>query len=120
VDSLPPAVLSGITVLLVCQLAGELVTRGLDLPVPGPVVGMVILLAALSVARQRPAGVEAAADRLLANLSLLFIPAGVGITKYLGLIADEWVPILVALVASTLVTLAVTAAIARRVLPEDG
>jgi holin-like protein len=111
--------IAGVTVLLACQLAGELIARGLDLPIPGPVVGMLLLLAGL-IARDRvPEGVDAVTERLLANLSLLFVPAGVGVTKYLGLIADEWAPILVALFGSTLVTLAAVAALARATLPED-
>ncbi len=113
------APLAGLTALLVCQLAGELVTRALDLPVPGPVVGMALLFAGLSVRGRVPAGIDAISDRLLANLSLLFVPAGVGVTKYLGLIADEWVPILVALFAGTLVTLAAVAVLARLSLPEE-
>jgi len=113
------APLAGLTALLVCQLAGELVTRTLDLPVPGPVIGMVLLFAGLSARGRVPAGIDAISDRLLANLSLLFVPAGVGVTKYLGLIADEWVPILVALFAGTLVTLAAVAVLARLALPEE-
>jgi len=113
------APLAGLTALLVCQLAGELVTRALDLPVPGPVIGMVLLFAGLCVRGRVPAGIDAISDRLLANLSLLFVPAGVGVTKYLGLIADEWVPILVALFAGTLVTLAAVAVLARLSLPEE-
>lgn len=111
--------LAGITALLVFQLAGELLVRGLDLPVPGPVAGMVLLLAGLALRGARPRGLDLAADRLLANLSLLFIPAGVGITRYLDLIADEWAAILLALFGATLVTLAVTAAIAQRTLPAE-
>jgi holin-like protein len=113
------APLAGLTALLVCQLAGELVTRALGLPVPGPVVGMALLFAGLNVRGRVPAGIDAISDRLLANLSLLFVPAGVGVTKYLGLIADEWVPILVALFAGTLVTLAAVAVLARLSLPEE-
>jgi holin-like protein len=113
------APLAGLTALLVCQLAGELVTRALDLPVPGPVIGMALLFAGLSVRGRVPAGIDAISDRLLANLSLLCVPAGVGVTKYLGLIADEWVPILVALFAGTLVTLAEVAVLARVSLPDE-
>ena len=108
--------LAGLTALLLCQLAGELVVRALDLPVPGPVVGMLILLAAFTI-RDRPAGVDVVADRMLANLSLLFVPAGVGVMQYLDLIADQWAAIAVALLGSTLITVAVTAALAAATLP---
>src|SRR4051794_14847401 len=113
--------LAGFTVLLVCQLAGELLVRATGVPVPGPVVGMVLLLIGLGVRGERPDGVEVVADRLLANLSLLFVPAGVGVTQYFHLIEDQWAAIVLALFGSTLVTFAVTALIARAQLPvEEG
>jgi holin-like protein len=111
--------LAGFTALLLCQLAGELLVRAAGAPVPGPVAGMLILLAALGVRGRRPAGIEEVADRLLANLSLLFVPAGVGISQYFGLIADEWEAIVVALLGSTLVTVAITALLAAATLPPE-
>jgi holin-like protein len=101
-------------------MQSALAVRGLDLPVPGPVVGMLILLAAFAVRDRPPAGVDAVADRMLANLSLLFVPAGVGVMQYLDLIADEWAPIALALLGSTVITLAVTAALAAATLPPRG
>jgi holin-like protein len=81
----------------------------------------VLLLAGLTIRGARPEGIEVVADRLLANLSLLFVPAGVGVTQYFDLIADEWAAIVLALFGSTLVTFAATALIARARLPaEDG
>lgn len=102
-------VLFYITLLLVCQLAGEVVARMAGLPVPGPVVGMVILFVGLVVKGGVPAELERVGTALLSHLSLLFVPAGVGVMIHLGLIADEWLPISAALIASTLVTIAVTA-----------
>ncbi|MEW5728471.1 MAG: CidA/LrgA family protein [Pseudomonadota bacterium] len=98
-----------ITLLLVCQLAGEVVARMAGLPVPGPVVGMVILFVGLVVKGGVPSELERVGTALLSHLSLLFVPAGVGVMIHLGLIADEWLPISAALIASTLVTIAVTA-----------
>ncbi len=112
--------LAGFTALLICQLAGELLVRALDAPLPGPVAGMLILLAVLIVRRRRPEGIDVVADRLLANLSLLFVPAGVGVSQYFGLIGDQWAPIAVALLGSTLVTVAITAVLAAATLPEEG
>ena len=103
----------GLTVLLLCQLAGELISRGLDVAVPGPVIGLALLFCGLSLRGRRPAELDAVADRLLANLTLLFVPAGVGVVQYGALIAEEWLAIGVALVGSTVVTIVVTA----RVLP---
>ena len=101
--------LSFITLLLTCQLIGEVVTRFLDLPLPGPVIGMLILLTGLLIRGRLPAGLETTAQGLLQHLSLLFVPAGVGVVTHVGLMADEWLPITAALVVSVTVTIAVTA-----------
>jgi len=110
--------LGAITWLLACQLAGEVITMATGLPLPGPVVGMSLLFAGLLI-RQRfqagsarpdiPEDLERTATGLLSHLSLLFVPAGVGVMLYLPLIAEEWLPISVSLVASTLLTIAFTA-----------
>lgn len=112
--------LSSITVLLVCQLVGEVLARFAGLPVPGPVVGMVVLFAALAVRGGVPDKLEALAGGLLRHLSLLFVPAGVGVTVHLGLIADEWLPIAASLVVSTAVTVAVTGLAAGWLTRRDG
>lgn len=110
--------LGAITLLLVCQLAGEILTMATDLPLPGPVVGMALLFTGLLIRRriggrsdapEIPRDLEQTATGLLSHLSLLFVPAGVGVMLYLPLIAEEWLPITVALVASTLLTIAFTA-----------
>ncbi|MDD5249187.1 MAG: CidA/LrgA family protein [Rhodocyclaceae bacterium] len=101
--------LEALTQLLLFQLAGEVVARGLDLPVPGPVLGMLFLLAAL-VLRSGPSHeLQATSHGLLQHLSLLFVPAGTGIMVHLHRVADEWLPLVAALLASTAATLAVTA-----------
>ncbi|MCU0885391.1 MAG: CidA/LrgA family protein [Beijerinckiaceae bacterium] len=109
--------IEAILILLVCQLAGEALARGLGLPVPGPVLGMALLFTALQVrARLRPdaSRVEtlplgAVSAFLLANLSLLFVPAGAGIMSHAATLAEHGAGLIVALVLSTAVTLAVTA-----------
>lgn len=98
-----------LTLLLICQLAGEVVAKALDLPLPGPVVGMVILFAGLAIRGEVPHDLETVAHGLLDNLSLLFVPAGVGVMLYLPLIEAEWQAIAASLVVSTVVTIAVTA-----------
>ena len=103
-----------LTLILSCQLAGEIFVVATGLPVPGPVCGMVLLFAGLLVNRGLPAGLATVADALLGNLSLLFVPAGVGVMLHAGLIGRDWLPISAALVASTLITIAVTAAIMSR------
>lgn len=106
--------LSALTLILTCQLIGELVTKFFALPVPGPVAGMVVLFALLAIHGSVPKDVGAVADTLLKNLALLFVPAGVGVMAHLGLLGQDWLPISVALVGSTLATIAVTGLIMSR------
>lgn len=105
--------IEALAILLACQLAGELCVLLTEIPLPGPVVGMVILLVGLLLRRRLtgrplPVSLAATAHALLDNLSLLFVPAGVGVLLHLRLLEDEWLPISVALVVSTLLTIAVT------------
>jgi len=95
------------------QLAGELLARWLGLPVPGPVIGMLLLFTALSIRGETPANLSKLANTVLGHLSLLFVPAGVGIISYLGLIAEQWLAIMSTLIVSTLIAIAVTAFILR-------
>ncbi len=98
--------ITGLTWLLACQLLGEVLVRVTGLPVPGPVLGMVVLFAALQVRR---AGDEAtpvrAADALLRHLQLFFVPAGVGVVAYLATIRDAALPILLGVTLSWLLGL---------------
>jgi holin-like protein len=108
--------LAALTVLLVYQLIGEIVVVVLRLPVPGPVLGMALLFVTLIVRGAVGDDLRQAANGLLRHLSLLFVPAGVGVMAHLGRLTDEWWPIAVSLVVSTLVTIAVTALVMRALL----
>jgi holin-like protein len=100
--------LPSLTLLLVCQLIGTVIQEALGLPVPGPVIGMIILLAGLLVRRRLPDKLNGTAQGLLDHLSLLFVPAGVGVMQQLPLLEREFVPITASLVGSSLITIAVT------------
>ena len=101
--------LEALTLILVCQLAGEVTTRAFGLPVPGPVLGMLLLLAWLWFKGGVSDEVGRTADALLGNLSLLFVPAGVGIMVHWDKVQAQWLAITAALVFGTLVTILVTA-----------
>ena len=124
--------IASLALILLCQLAGEAFVRGLALPMPGPVIGLILLLILL-LARDRFAllargplqgdGVESASRGLLANLSLLFVPAGVGVVQKLDLIVDHGIAFLGVLAVSVLITLLVTVAtflIASRLMTRGG
>lgn len=98
-----------ITLLLACQLAGEAITMVTGVPVPGPVIGMVLLFIGLMIRGGVPDGLQQTATGVLNHLSLLFVPAGVGVMAHLGLLEAEWDALLVAVVGSTVATIAVTA-----------
>ena len=111
--------IASLSLILLCQLAGEAFVRGLGLPMPGPVVGLILLLALLllrdrvkELARGplQADGVESASRGLLANLSLLFVPAGVGVVQRLDLIVDHGIAFLGVLAISVMITLLVTVA----------
>ncbi|MBB96814.1 MAG: murein hydrolase transporter LrgA [Rhodobacteraceae bacterium] len=98
-----------LTLIFTCQLIGELVTRALALPVPGPVIGMVLLFLFLLVRKGVPEGLGTVSATLLQNLSLLFVPAGTGVMLHFELIGRSLLPITLTLVVSTVLTIAVTA-----------
>jgi holin-like protein len=105
--------LAALTVLLVYQLIGEVLVQLLGLPVPGPVVGMLLLFVTLLVRGTAPEWLRTTSNALLGHLSLLFVPAGVGVMQHFQRLGAEWLPIAVALVASTIITIGVTALVMR-------
>jgi holin-like protein len=114
--------IASLSLILLCQLAGEALVRGLGLPMPGPVIGLMLLLLLLllrdrfSLLARGPlrgdegGSVESTSRGLLANLSLLFVPAGVGVVQKLDLIVDHGIAFLGVLAISVLITLLVTVA----------
>lgn len=109
--------LGAVTLLLFCQLAGEVLVRLIGLPLPGPVLGMVFLFLYLLVRRHVPEDVERVSNRILDHLSLLFVPAGVGVIQYAARIEDAWMAILASVVGGTVIAIAATAWILERLLP---
>lgn len=109
----PSTALAGFAVLVVCQLAGEVLVSGLHLLLPafvfpGPVAGMLLLLVVLISRRRLHQGLDAGGTVLIGILSLLFVPAAVGIVQYGNLLAGWGGPLLLAVIVSTLLTLLVT------------
>ena len=101
--------ISSFSILLFFQLAGEVLTRAFSLPIPGPVIGMLLLFMALLLRGGPDAALRDTSQGLLQHLSLLFIPAGTGIMLHLHRVADEWPALLLSVVLSTIATLGVTA-----------
>lgn len=103
--------INGITLLLIYELVGEIITLSLRLSIPGPVVGMTLLFLTLLWRRKVPRSLDSASSALLSHLSLLFVPAGVGLITHFDLILQEWVAISLTLALSTIITITTTAGI---------
>ena len=112
--------LAAFTVLLLFQCLGEGIVFLLQLPIPGPVAGMLLLMAALIAWPPLEKQVEEAANTLLSHLSLLFVPAGVGIVASAASGSGHWFAILASTVASTVLTLALTGLLLRGLGRKDG
>lgn len=111
--------IGAIALLLVCQLAGEAVHRLTGLPLPGSVIGMVLLLAWLALVPRERLTLTQVTGWLTAHLSIMFVPAAVGVMEEGAVLSRYGLGILVAVVVSTLLTLAVTALVFRAVTGRD-
>jgi len=105
--------LGALTVLLVYQLIGEVIVQFAGLPIPGPVIGLLLLFLSLWARGGLAVPLRDTANGILQHLSLLFVPAGVGIMVHFSRISGEWLPILAAVVASTALAIAVSALVMR-------
>jgi holin-like protein len=102
--------IKGFAILLAFQLAGELLVMLLRLPISGPICGMALLLYWLNQTdTEASKDLTGAADGLLANMAILFVPIGVGVMVYWPLLRQDWLAISLALVVSTVLSVAVTA-----------
>ncbi|PQO22598.1 CidA/LrgA family protein [Rhodobacteraceae bacterium WD3A24] len=101
--------IAGIALILCFQLGGEVVARGLGLPVPGPVIGMAALVVAFLMVPRLFESVRSPAEGILSHLALLFVPAGVGIVGHWNALGTQGGPILLALAVSTVLAIAVGA-----------
>ena len=114
--------LNAVTLLIVCQFIGEVIARGADLPLPGPVIGLVLLLALLMIrGGPPPQDLNTTGGWLLRHFGLLFVPAGVGVITQLDVLGRNWLALLIAVPVSTLLGLVVTGWIMQRLIrDEDG
>lgn len=95
-------------ILFAFLAAGELLVRFTSIPIPSSIIGMVLLCASLKLGIVKLEWVDKLSSFLVHNLGFFFVPAGIGLINCLGLIADQWVPIVGATVISTIIIIAVT------------
>ncbi|CAN5263282.1 CidA/LrgA family protein [soil metagenome] len=98
-----------ICLVLVFQALGEVASFALHWPIPGPVLGMVLLLGWMFLRPRAADALRPSTNALLRHLSLFFIPAAVGVMQHTDRIAREWVPIVVTISASSMLAMGVTA-----------
>ncbi|MCM1077685.1 MAG: CidA/LrgA family protein [Bacteroides sp.] len=96
------------SVLFAFLAIGEFVVYATDIPVPSSIIGMLLLAAALKFRVVRLMWVDKVADFLVKNLGFFFVPAGVGLMRCLGLLSEQWLPIVGASVVSTFLIIATT------------
>lgn len=114
------AVLYAFLALLVLQWVGEVLVQALGLPLPGALVGALLLLVGLLLLGRLPKALEQTSGALLQNLMLLFIPIVAGVMLHFERIANEWLPFLASGIGGAVLTLLVTAAVFRWLLQRSG
>lgn len=106
--------LTALLILLAFQLAGSWLVHALHVQVPGSVAGMLLLVAAIEVGVLRPSLVTPAADLLVRHLALLYVPAGVAVMLYTGLLRQTWVAVVAGGLASLVAVLIVVGVTVQR------
>ena len=112
------ALLGALSTLLFCQLVGEVIVYMCQLPLPGPVLGLVLLYAGLVVHGGVPESLEVTSTALLNHLMLFLVPATTGLMLHLRRLGDEWLPILLATIGGTAITMLMAGATLRALTPK--
>jgi holin-like protein len=94
-------------ILAICFI-GEVLNKLLNIPIPGNVIGMIILLISLLTGLIRLEAIEDVAEFLLKHLAFFFVPAGVGIISSMDIIKANLFPMLVVILLSAIVVMVVT------------
>lgn len=102
-------------IILSFQLIGEVSTRGLGLPLPGPVLGLMLLVLSCTLRPRLAELLRPVVTTILGNLSLFFVPAGVGVVAHLGQFRQDAIAIAVAVIVSTALAIAAGALVFRLV-----
>ncbi|WEF23779.1 CidA/LrgA family protein [Paracoccus sp. S3-43] len=98
--------IAALSLILAFQLAGEILSRALDLPLPGPVVGLCLLVAACVLRPALADRLRPTAQGLLSHLSLFFVPAGVGVVAHLPVLREHGIGLALAIMGSTVLAIA--------------
>jgi holin-like protein len=97
--------LAGFLTLFACQLLGDFIQRALDLPLPGPVIGMLVLFVGLCVRGDVPKDLETGSQRLIELLPMLLMAPAAGVFFLGASFADQWPAFIAAVTLGTVSTL---------------
>ncbi|MGG3884466.1 CidA/LrgA family protein [Brevibacillus panacihumi] len=101
-------IVNGILILLVFYGVGTLASKWLHIPLPGNLIGMLLLTLALYKGWIRMDWVEQASNLLIRHMLLFFVPIIAGVASYLGFFAEDPLPILLALISGPFLVMIVT------------
>ncbi|MDA9807302.1 CidA/LrgA family protein [Alphaproteobacteria bacterium] len=118
--------LNSIFTIFLFQLVGEFIQKFLEISIPGPVIGLILLLTVLLIKNKYfnastnfQNDLIRSCESLLNYLPLLFIPVGVGVVMHLTLLEDNLISVITIIILGTLLTLAITGFIMEKLLKED-
>lgn len=97
-----------LAIILVICFIGEALNRLLNIPIPGNVIGMIILLISLLTGFIKVEAIEDITEFLLKHLAFFFVPAGIGVISSMDIIAENFLPMLAVILLSTIVVIVVT------------
>jgi len=100
-------------IILIPYIIGVVLQLTFNLPIPGSVIGLIILFLGLQIGILKVEMIEELCEFLLSNMSFFFIPAGVGLMTAFGVLKGKWIPFIIIVVFSTCIVWIVTALVVK-------
>ncbi|MEK9742160.1 MAG: CidA/LrgA family protein [Pelagibacteraceae bacterium] len=115
--------LKSIFIIFLFQLIGETIQKYFDLTIPGPVIGLILLLLTLIVLKGTKSiyikntkeEISSTSNYITSYLSLLFVPIGVGVVMHLSYLEKNYIPVLAVIFISTTLTIGFTALLMEKI-----
>lgn len=107
--------LKALAIIFGFTFVGEFVTVTLHLPIPGSIIGLLSLFFALKFKFVKVENIKSAADQLQKNMAFLFVPLLVGLSLQFKLIQENWIPLTIIIVVSTILTYVIVAKVSSKV-----
>ena len=100
-------------IILIPYIIGVVLQLTFNLPIPGSVIGLILLFLGLQIGIIKVEMIEELCEFLLSNMSFFFIPAGVGLMTAFGVLEGKWIPFTIIVISSTFVVWIVTALVVK-------